>query len=147
MGYSLPQVLHRRSEEVGDVSTSTPRSGNASPIVVIPSEARDLGSLPSRRKPRFLVASLLGMTRRWVDARHHPLRTRLSCYSSLASYQKKVKILTLVAVPLSRLRVTELTAQIGPKALNRLLRSFHRCAMHHCKNVRSEIQSYRRKIL
>src|ERR1700733_13370384 len=95
MGYSLPQILHRRSEEVGDVSAPTLRSGNASPLVVIPSDARDLGSSPSQRKPRFLVASRLGMTRRWVGARHHPLSSRLSCYSSLATYHKKVKILTL----------------------------------------------------
>jgi hypothetical protein len=31
--------------------------------IVIPSEARDLGSFRGRRKPRFLVAWLLGMTK------------------------------------------------------------------------------------
>jgi hypothetical protein len=42
-------------------------------FVVIPNEVRDLGSSLGRAKPRFLVAPLLGMTRRMVcDQLHEP---------------------------------------------------------------------------
>jgi 4-amino-4-deoxy-L-arabinose transferase-like glycosyltransferase len=70
-----PASASQASVVIPDVPVVTPKVASVIPItpVVIPSEARDLGFFGCGRKPRFLVASLLGMTEMNLRIKAHSL--------------------------------------------------------------------------